>query len=403
MKSKWVTIVLLNVIGLFFVIYDLVNPVLILLILMVTHFIFYRHMTNFQIKRYESELFRMESTSKTHMRFSQVQASQLETIIQNLPFPIALIDVSGKFTITNENFDGFYKEKPIHYNQVCIYDEVYNFVRVAYLKEEELRQNMRLDAMDIQAINVPIYEGQRYSGTLLMFLDVTTLLEGERMQKRFIADASHELRTPLTSILGMIEILNRPRFNDTETLKDFLVQIEEESKRMESIIKDLIDLSKQSNTKIVLNTKEYLARELIDKAIQSVHSEIEKHQNKIMVSCSESLKLHVDAQKFHQVLTNLISNAAKYTTKGQIKLSLYQNETQTIIEISDSGIGISSEDQNHIFDRFFRSDSSRSRASGGSGLGLAIVKMYVLMHQGEISVKSKLNEGSTFTVYLPRP
>lgn len=402
MNIQNVGMVIIN--GLFIILsfYNVVPAFVLITFSILLNFLFYRYLIKAKEERYEQQLSKVESSLKGHERMTLVQSSQLETIIQNIPFPIALLDVNGKYTLTNAAFNAFYEGKPSLYDMKSRFDEVTRFVRYAYLKEEGYRQNLRLEAMDVQAINVPIYDNFRYSGCLLMFLDVTSLLEGERMQKRFIADASHELKTPLTSILGMVEILNRPHFNDPETLTDFLIQIEEEAKRMQAIIKDLTEISKTSNTKMILNTQEYTALSLIEAAVSSVAFEINHHQNQVMIHCDKNIKVKVDQDKFHQILTNLISNAAKYTTNGNIDIYCTETTEFSIIEIKDTGIGISAEDQAHIFDRFFRSDSSRSRASGGSGLGLAIVKTYVGMHHGEISVSSKLNEGSTFKLRIPR-
>lgn len=395
-------LVFFNGLGIILAFLNVVPAWLIIVTLAFINYLLYHQMLELRIKVYEKELSSLESSSKVQQRFSQVQASQLETIVQNLPFPIALLDVKGDFKLTNPHFDAFYKSKPLVYSQRSNFDEVYSFVRFAFLKEEDYRQNMRLDALDIQAINIPIYDNHRYNGCLLMFLDITTLLEGERMQKRFIADASHELKTPLTSIVGMVEILNRPDFNDEETLKEFLGLIEEESQRMEAIIKDLTELSKQSNAKISLNTQDYLLNDLIQSAIQSLYPSILANENQIKINGHKGIKIKVDQDKFHQIMTNLISNASKYTHKGQIEINVTEDKDFTYLEIKDTGIGISVDDLNHIFDRFFRSDSSRSRITGGSGLGLAIVKAYVNMHQAEIKIESELNVGTTVFLKFPK-
>lgn len=402
MRTQNISLILLNGLILVLSFLNVVPAYLLVFSLVILNFLYYRYLLMHKTKDYEEQISQVESASKLHQRVTLVQSSQLETIIQNLPFPIALLDVKGAFSITNQAFNAFYKSAPKVYDEKSHFDEITRFVRFAFLKEEGYRQNLRLEAMDVQAINVPIYDAFRYGGCLLMFLDVTSLLDGERMQKRFIADASHELKTPLTSILGMVEILNRPHFNDPETLTDFLIQIEEEAKRMQAIIKDLTEISKTSNTKMILNTQEYTALSLIEAAVSSVAFEINHHQNQVMIHCDKNIKVKVDQDKFHQILTNLISNAAKYTTNGNIDIYCTETTESSIIEIKDTGIGINAEDQAHIFDRFFRSDSSRSRASGGSGLGLAIVKTYVGMHHGEISVSSKLNEGSTFKLRIPK-
>ncbi len=402
MRIQAISLIFLNGLGIILAFLNVVPAWIIIVTLAGINYLLYQQLLELRIKAYETELSSLESSSKVRERFSQVQASQLETIVQNLPFPIALLDIQGDFKLTNEHFNQLYASKPLIYSQHSINDEVTSFVRTAYLKEEAYSQNMRLDAIDVQAINVPIYDEKRYNGCLLMFLDITALLEGERLQKRFIADASHELKTPLTSILGMVEILNRPNFKDDDTSKEFLHHIQDEAKRMDNIIKDLAELSKQANAKVILNTQVFNANDLIDSAIQSLYPSILKNENQINVNCDKHLKIKVDAEKFHQIMTNLISNASKYTYKGKININVNEDKNHTLIEIVDTGIGISHEDLGHIFDRFFRSDTSRARLSGGSGLGLAIVKAYVNMHQAEISVESEIDKGTSVLLKFPK-
>ena len=340
--------------------------------------------------------------SRSHERYSQVQSSQLASIVLNLPFPIALLNLVGEYVLTNTAFNALYDHAPQLYSEDSLDPEISSFVRQAYLREEALIRNVHIGNMDYQAMNVPVVDEKRYNGSLLMFLDITRLLEGERIQKRFIADASHELKTPLTAILGMVEILNRPEFKDDITQKEFLGHIEEEAKRMDRILKDLLDLSKLSATKIALNKVKVSLKPLVKAAHQSVAQSFKDNNNTFSMDIEPNFKVFGDPDKLHHILTNLLMNASKFTAQGQISVKAYEENAFSYIEIKDTGIGIDSKDLDSIFDRFVRLDASRSRQSGGSGLGLAIVKAYVEMHQGKISVKSQVGQGSSFIIELPK-
>lgn len=360
----------------------------------------YSQMRQAQIKQSQQA----EALSRSQERNFQLKSSQLETIVNNLPFPIALIDLRGNIVLHNQVFLNFNSsdKAPATYEHEGFMPEVRSFLRQAYLKENNLVKILRLPNSDYQAISVPIYDNKRFNGSLLMFLDVTQILEGEKMQKRFIADASHELKTPLSSILGMVQILNRPGFADRDTQTEFMQQIENETRRMDNIIQDLLVLSKISAQKILLNTVPVSLRQLISESQAPLKQQFLEHNNRFELSVDAQLTWMLDRDKFHQVFTNLLTNALKFTQDGIISVSAELIESMCVIKVSDTGSGIREEDQRYIFERFFRSDPSRSRGSGGSGLGLAIVKSYVQAHRGEIEVSSELGKGTTFTIRLPR-
>lgn len=354
-------------------------------------------------RKHNVQLAQTIQETKNQERLSQIQSSQLATLVSNLPFATALLDANGRFIMSNGPFIHLNEQTlPQDYNALSIHEDLRSFIRQSYLKEVYASKNIRVDNADYQAIHVPIYDAQRYNGCLIMFLDITQLLEGERIQKRFIADASHELKTPLTSIIGMVEILNRPKFDDQDTQTEFLHQIEREAKRMDELLNDLLSLSKQSSQKSFINIRDYALTDLIAEAFQSTRSLFDQNHIQFINEVDKSCVVKVDADKFHHILTNLFSNAAKFTPEGNVKISAAVFDSNIEIKVTDTGQGISKSDQEHIFDRFYRAEHSRSRSLGGSGLGLAIVKAYVLAHQGSISVESEPGIGSSFILSIPR-
>ena len=332
-----------------------------------------------------------------------MKSRQLETIVVNLPFPFALMDTLGQLVLTNDPFMRFVEKdtSPLMYDSPVFHPELRAFIRNAFIKESTLIKAFNLNATDYQAYAVPVFDKSRYAGCLLMFLDITQILEGERMQKRFIADASHELRTPLSSILGMIEILNRADFHDEPTRVEFQTQIETEAKRMETIIQDLTVLSRLSAQKVMLNPVRANLYHLIQSVYRSLKPSFDAKDDRFVIEMDENQGITADVEKLHQVFTNLLTNALKFTEHGTITVRAANQAGYCVIEVQDTGTGIAVEDQKYIFDRFYRADPSRNRASGGSGLGLAIVKSYVNAHKGEITVASQPGQGSTFTIKLP--
>ncbi|MCH8865093.1 MAG: HAMP domain-containing protein [Chloroflexi bacterium] len=215
-------------------------------------------------------------------------------------------------------------------------------------------------------------------------------------QKHFVADASHELRGPLTVIRGNLDLLKR-NLSEPERGESIRV-IETEIVSMAKIVSDLLTLAEvesgQSGRQELVSLKEILSDE-----IERVKSLAGNHG--INIGRQENLEVKGDAQKLKQLLGNLVDNAARYTPQGStITLSLYRDGEWACLEVTDNGPGIAPEHLPHIFDRFYRVDKARSRASGGTGLGLAIVKGIAEQHRGRVTVTSELGKGSTFTVWL---
>jgi two-component system, OmpR family, phosphate regulon sensor histidine kinase PhoR len=376
-----------------------------LLILLVFAFILYLFIDEVNIKKTKSERLLYEYQEKMFQinKQSNLRYKQLETIVSNINFPLALLDNRAFFLLSNENF--------LRMNEISsilelkedspLNNDIKAFMRESYLKENNLQRSLSINGQDYNALSITIYENNRFVGTLFIFQNITSILERERIQKRFIADASHELKTPVSAIKGMIEILNRPDFNDEETLLDFHKQIELESKRMENIINDMLNLSRFSSKNVLLDMSTFNLFDLVNDVNRSYNTLIKEKRLKFINEIDPTLMLFADKDKFFHIISNLISNAIKSSDKGEIRI--YSNKTSVKLEImiKDNGYGINQEEIPYIFDRYYRVDESRSRQTGGSGLGLAIVKAYVIAHKGQVDVKSTLNVGSTFILLFP--
>ncbi|MBD3922513.1 HAMP domain-containing protein [Paenibacillus sp. PR3] len=224
--------------------------------------------------------------------------------------------------------------------------------------------------------------------------------EAKEQMRRFIADASHELRTPLTSIHGFIEVLLRGAADRREQLYPALNSMHGESTRIKKLVEDLLTLAKLDRAP-QLHLSEVRFDRLMEEMEPHLHMlagdrEVRFHLDKnILVKC--------DADKIKQVVLNLFHNAVQHTdaSNGVIEVSVHTKNGQVACSIRDNGVGIAEEHVAHVFDRFYRSDTSRTRKQGGAGLGLAISQSLVEAHEGTISVESELGVGSTFTFTLP--
>jgi len=222
-------------------------------------------------------------------------------------------------------------------------------------------------------------------------------------QRQFVADASHELRTPITALKGSLEVLMRGAFHDATLAQSMLRGMHRESERMSRLVVDLLTLSR-------LDAQPLLRYTTLD--LQALCSEVAEQirllaQPGQTVRCqaNQAMQIQADADRLRQVLLNLGENAIKFTpADGQISFLLSTKDHWAVITVADTGIGLTPEEQAHLFKRFYRADKARTRASherGGFGLGLAIAQAVVQAHGGQITVHSIMGQGSEFHIWLP--
>jgi len=225
--------------------------------------------------------------------------------------------------------------------------------------------------------------------------------ETKEQMRRFIADASHELRTPLTSIHGFLEVLLRGAANQPEQLHKSLKSMHSESERLTKLVHDLLLLSKLDRAPHI-----ELTEGLLDTVIRDMEPQLRilAGNRRLSLRIEPNIKCKYDEDKMKQVILNLFHNAVQHTDpeKGHIQISLFEKNNGVQLSVQDNGPGISDSHLPHVFDRFFRSDSSRTRKYGGAGLGLSISKSIVNAHGGTISVESREGEGCTFHIRLPK-
>lgn len=238
-------------------------------------------------------------------------------------------------------------------------------------------------------------------GVTLLFVNVTQQHNAMKMRQEFFSNVSHELKTPMTSIRGYSELLETGVINDQEASKKALDKIHDEVNNMSTLINDILMISRLENKDVDVIKHPVHVEPLVDEIIDTMQVEIDK-KNLTVTKELDDITYTSNHQHMHQLLSNLITNAIKYNVEGgRITIKSYQLGDNVIIEVSDTGKGISKIDQGRVFERFFRCDQGRDKTTGGTGLGLAIVKHIVQFYQGTINLTSKLNEGTTFKVCLP--
>jgi signal transduction histidine kinase len=222
-------------------------------------------------------------------------------------------------------------------------------------------------------------------------------------KSQFLANMSHELRTPLNAILGYTELIMDDIYGEVpEKIRDVLDRVQKSGHHLLSLINAVLDLSKIEAGQLTLSLNEYSIKEVIYTAMTSVESLAAEKQLNMAVELGPDLPIGKgDERRMAQVLLNLLGNAIKFTEAGEVKVSVTTADGTFLVAVSDTGPGISDEDQAKIFEEFQQADSSSTKQKGGTGLGLAIAKRIIEMHGGRIWVESSLGKGSTFWFTLP--
>jgi signal transduction histidine kinase len=257
-------------------------------------------------------------------------------------------------------------------------------------------------------------------GAVAVFRDITREVESDRLKTEFIGTVSHELRTPMTSIKGFTQLLAMGSLgpvNDTQ--KEFLEIIQTNAERMISIINDLLDITKIETGSVELDMRPLHLAETLSNVVIELQSNIHAREHELTISIPPGLPLiRADAKRFNQILWNLLSNAVKYTPRGgkigleareagidavpeRLREGLRPATRYALIDVRDSGVGIPFEEQERIFERFYRTENPLKVEAGGTGLGLSLVRPLIELFGGRVWVQSTPGEGSTFSFVVP--
>ena len=349
----------------------------------------------------------LDEVTKTY----QAQQERLETLIENMGSGLILINYKGEVSIINKSCSMIFDddiEKCLHkvYHNVIPHKQVVKIVQEIFLTEKGYRKHIILpiqnEVRHFDVYGAPIISSggkERLKGIVLVFHDITELKRLEQMRKDFVANVSHELKTPVTSVKGFTETLLDGAAEDEALRNRFLKIIWDESERLQSLIQDLLDLSKIEQSQFQLNWHRVDLSMLTDDVIVMLTSKAEEKEITLTKSKEGSGIIEGDPLRIKQIMINLISNAITYSPKGgQITISICEENEKTLFTVNDTGIGIKKEEIPRVFERFYRVDRARSRNSGGTGLGLAIVKHLVEAHHGDITVESEVGKGTKFII-----
>jgi two-component system phosphate regulon sensor histidine kinase PhoR len=249
---------------------------------------------------------------------------------------------------------------------------------------------------------IPILRGP-HAGAVIVVRDVSEVRQLEAMRRDFVSGVSHELKTPLTVIQACTETLLNGALEDGEVARRFLGQIDEQAERLLQLILAMLQLARVESGSEILHVEELDLSDLAGDVVDAFRAVAENRGVQLMQQGAVSLAARADEQAVRTILSNLVDNAIKHTPAGgQVVVDLRSSADGPTLVVRDTGSGIPEELLGRIFERFYRVEKDRSRERGGSGLGLAIVKHLCQALQAILTVRSRLGEGSEFTVRFPR-
>ena len=272
-------------------------------------------------------------------------------------------------------------------------------------QQTSVEQAIQLDGYTFSRhyrLHVTLLKQSHRADAILVLQDITAVQRIDKMRADFVANASHELKTPITAIRGFAETLIEDDTIDHAIQQRFMRKIHGQSIRLSALVSDLLALSRLESNDEAYNTQVDLQR-VVQRVCANLQAVAQTQQVTLELQTKDGpVTLLGDDNALGQMATNLIDNAIKYTAaKGTVTVALTVTEGLAVLAVKDNGLGINESDQERIFERFYRVDKARSQSLGGTGLGLAIVKHIVQSHKGRLQLKSKLNQGSTFTITIP--
>ncbi|ASN05479.1 PAS domain-containing sensor histidine kinase [Virgibacillus necropolis] len=355
---------------------------------------------------------RMGRQLKFHINALRQEKEQLSSIVSSMADGVITLNRNGDMIVTNppakQFIESWYfensKQGTESHNQL---PEELNLILKGVIKNEEaVIHEISLQGRNWVMIMTPLYDQSYVRGAVAVIRDMTEERRLDKLRKDFIANVSHELRTPISMLQGYSEAIVDDVAESIQDKNDLAKIIHEESLRMGRLVNELLDLARMEAGHIQLNKEKVDAYSYITRIIKKFNgiSRDRKIDISLQTTTSKNSFITIDPDRMEQVFTNLIDNAIRHTNEnGFVNVFAEINNDELHISIEDSGSGIPEEDLPFIFERFYKADKSRTRnkEKKGTGLGLAIAKNIVDAHQGTISVKSKLNEGTTFTFKIP--
>jgi two-component system phosphate regulon sensor histidine kinase PhoR len=350
----------------------------------------------------------MSEELKKVLAESEEEKKRLNVILRSIPDALFIIDTRGTVQIASAATRKSFGEAPLVGRQLIEVVRNHEFLALvdsvrATLAPGTAELYLEYPAERHFVVNVSplFYQRNELSGLVTIFHDITRLKKLEQVRKDFVANISHELKTPITAIQGFAETLLEGAMDDREHALKFIETIRANSERINSLVDDLMTISK-IEMGVIKITKEIVAVNEVANSVMAMLEEQAKKKNlSISVSIPPDLQtISADKDRLVQIMTNLVENAIKFTDKGGITMGMGEQDGKKELFVEDTGIGVPEKQLSRLGERFYRVDPARSRKMGGTGLGLAIVKHLVRAHGWEMKIESAPGKGTKVRILI---
>lgn len=355
-----------------------------------------------------SELYTKKEQSEEILNLSSPKS--FEAILKSIKDGLIIIEPKGHILLANQSFRDIIKAKDSpegkHFIEVIRNIDLLNLLKNSITKKDGIAEEISLkrgnEEITLIAKTMPVLDSEGNISFLIVLLnDITQLKKLENIRRDFVANVSHELKTPITAIKGYAETLLDGALDDRENAAKFINIIKSQADRLNSLIEDILTLSRIESGDIRIEKEKIGLDELVNSVFQIFAEIAQKKGLKLEKEIDENSTIQADRNRLMQILINLIDNGIKFTEKGSVKVKFYSENGKSILSIEDTGIGIPKEHLQRIGERFYRVDKARSRQLGGTGLGLAIVKHLVMAHGWTMEIESELGIGTKVKIIMP--
>ncbi len=363
----------------------------------------------------------MAQELQTRLKQSEGEKHKIEAILRNMSDGLILTDTKGTILLSNVAIKNLFGVESSIEGKTIMETlrntELMEIINNVIESKDRMSREIEIThprELYIMATATPFYSsnlGRELSGVVLTFHDITRLRKLEETRKDFVANVSHEIKTPITAIKGFAETLLEGALDDRENARKFLETIKNHSERLNSLVSDLLTLSKIELGEIRIEEKDVNLNDVVDAVFTTLREKANSKGLYLKKGIAQEIKeIKSDRDRLIQILLNLVDNGIKFTEKGGVtvkvkseKLKVETGEEKDFVEISveDTGIGVPKKHLQRLGERFYRVDRARSRELGGTGLGLAIVKHLVKAHGWEMKIESSEGQGTTVHLLCP--
>ena len=351
-----------------------------------------------------SKIHRQNREIQNQLELAKQQQEEFALITENMQEGLIVIDKYTMILSANSSaWNLFHMDRGCQGESVYCLDreEEFRHAIEQVLSGEHTELVLKLNGSDIQLIANPVIRDKKTEGAVVLLVNVTEKLERESLRREFSANVSHELKTPLTSISGFAEIMQSGLVK-CEDIPQFAGRIYKEAQRLLQLVEDVIQISQLDEEKTSYTWKPVDVYQVCKNAFESL-KEKAKRLNVHLYICGEYMKMEAVRTLLEEAVYNVCDNAIKYNrNEGSVSVFLTQTAQEIQIVVKDTGVGIPKEDQDRVFERFYRVDKSHSKEIGGTGLGLSIVKHAVGALKGSVILRSEEGNGTEICMKFPK-